>query len=147
MEMKHTARSMDFATTLKVRVTDLNYGGHLANDKMLAYFHEARVHYLSALGVSEADIGDGAGLTQTEAYVHYKAELFLGEVVEIRIRVDEVGKARFRLHYAVWRPVDGVLAAEGYTVLAAFDYQRRRPTRLPPLFADLLRSSAATASG
>lgn len=128
-----------FVTIMEVRVTDLNYGGHLANDKMLAFFHEARVRFLAALGLSEADVGAGVALTQTEAWIQYKAELFLGDQVEIRIWADEVGKARFRLVYEVSRCRDAVLAAQGYLVLAGFDYHRHRPSRLPGSFCERLQ--------
>ena len=30
-----------FATTINVRTTDLNYGGHLGNDRLLSLVHEA----------------------------------------------------------------------------------------------------------
>ena len=35
-----------FRTEIPVRITDLNYGGHLGNDALLGLLHEARVHFL-----------------------------------------------------------------------------------------------------
>ena len=32
-----------FTTTIPIRITDLNYGGHVGNDTVLALLHEARV--------------------------------------------------------------------------------------------------------
>ncbi|MCU0662848.1 MAG: thioesterase family protein [Myxococcota bacterium] len=48
-----------FSTTLAVRVGDLNYGGHLAYDRLLGLAHEARLELLSRLGATELDLGDG----------------------------------------------------------------------------------------
>jgi acyl-CoA thioesterase FadM len=36
-----------FHTDIVVRTTDLNYGGHLGNDKLLSLIHEARVAFLA----------------------------------------------------------------------------------------------------
>ena len=44
-----------FQTEITVRVTDLNYGGHLGNDKLLSLIHEARVAFLACFGFSEMD--------------------------------------------------------------------------------------------
>jgi len=125
-----------FHTELQVRVGDLNYGGHLGNDKFLLYFHEARVRYFQALGVTEADIGDGVSLTQTEAYVAYKGEAFLGDVLSIGVHIDEFSRTRFRVNFSITRPRDEKLIATGHTVLAAFDYHSHKPQRIPESFKE-----------
>ena len=35
-----------FSTELRVRITDVNYGGHMGNDSLLGLLHEARVRFL-----------------------------------------------------------------------------------------------------
>ena len=123
-----------FATRLKVRVSDINYGGHLANERVLGYFHEARVRYLEVLGLSEVDIGGQVSLTQTEAFVSYKGEGFLGDDLEIAASIIEFSRARFKIEYEIVRPFDQKLIATGYTVLAGFDYQTKRAQRIPQSF-------------
>jgi acyl-CoA thioesterase FadM len=49
---------------------------------------------------------------------------------------------RFRLDYQVDRKGDGRTVATGYTLLVAFDYSRRRVSRLPEAFRARLRNSA-----
>ena len=39
-----------FQVEMAVRVTDLNYGGHLGNDRLLSLVHEARVAFLAEHG-------------------------------------------------------------------------------------------------
>ena len=46
---------------LPVRITDINYGQHLGNDRLFALLHEARIQFLSQWGFSEIDAG-GAGV-------------------------------------------------------------------------------------
>jgi acyl-CoA thioester hydrolase len=125
-----------FITTLQVRVGDLNYGGHLANDRYLLFFHEARVRFLTQLGLSEADIGDGVGLTQVEAFISYQGEAFLGDQLQVSLSFGEFSRIRFRVDYIVSRPADKKQIAAGYTILAAFDYVQRRPVRIPASFID-----------
>ena len=50
-----------FQTEIPVRITDINYRGHLGNDSLLSIFHEARIRLLKHLGYSESDI-DGVGM-------------------------------------------------------------------------------------
>jgi acyl-CoA thioesterase FadM len=40
--------STGFRARYPVRVGDINYGGHLGNDKYLLLFHDARLAYLAA---------------------------------------------------------------------------------------------------
>jgi acyl-CoA thioesterase FadM len=128
-----------FSTEITVRITDINYGGHLANDTVLSYFHEARVRYLAALGVSEADIGDETALTQTEAHIEYKNEGFLGDLLTIFVWIDEIARVRFRVNYDIVREKDGKHIAQGYVVLAGFDYETRRPKKIPESFREKIQ--------
>lgn len=129
-----------FIAHLTIRVYDLNYGGHLANDRVLSLFHEARVQYLQALDVSESDIGNGVALTQTEAYVAYKGEGFLGDQLDISVWIDEFSRTRFRVNYTIVRQKDEKTIATGYTMLAAFDYAARKPKRIPEPFKEKVRA-------
>ena len=36
-----------FSTEIPVRITDINYGGHLGNDSILSIVQEARVRFLN----------------------------------------------------------------------------------------------------
>lgn len=128
-----------FSTEIIIRVTDLNYGAHLANDTVLSYFHEARVRYFDALGVSEANIGDDTSLTQTEAHIEYKNEGFLADLLTIFVWIDEISRVRFRINYDIVRESDGKHIAQGYTVLAGFDYSTRRPKKIPESFRERIQ--------
>lgn len=121
-----------FQFPLKVTISDINYGGHVANSKVLDYFQEARIAYLAEVGgFSELDIG-GPGLILPEAHVNYLAEMFHGDDLSIGVRCGEVRNSSFRLDYRIER--DGLSVAEGYTAMVAFNYDRRKPVRLPDPF-------------
>jgi len=125
-----------------VRIGDINYGGHMGNDKYLLLFHDARLAFLASLGVSEKDIGGGTGLIMTEANVRFRADVFLGDELEVSVRPRDVQASRFALDYEVIRIGDGAGVAGGSTAMAAFDYSRRRVTRLPETFQAALTALA-----
>lgn len=119
-----------FNCELVVRTTDLNYGGHLGNDRLLALVQEARVAFLAAHGWSELDCG-GAGLIMADAAVCYRAEAFAGDRLRFEVAAVEPGRLGFRLATRVTRPADGTEVALAETGMVCFDYARRRPVPLP----------------
>jgi len=122
-----------FTIPYTVRVADVNYGGHVSNAAVLSFFQDARIAYLAALGpFGELDIGAGRGIILPEAHVRYLAEMFLGDTLEIGVRVKEMCNSAFVMEYRIERA--GQPTAEGTTSLVAFDYQARRPCRLPAEF-------------
>jgi acyl-CoA thioesterase FadM len=133
-----------FRARYPVRVGDINYGGHLGNDKYLLLFHDARIAFLTSLGVAEKDIGGGVGLIMSEAHVRFLAEVFLGDELEVSVRPRDVQASRFTLEYGVTRTADGGAVASGYTTMVAFDYGRRRVARLPKSFQESLQALAGT---
>ena len=63
-----------FCAELRVRITDVNYGGHMGNDALLGLLHEARVQFLAHYGLSELDIG-GLGIIMADSVIVYKLSL------------------------------------------------------------------------
>lgn len=127
-----------FTIPYAVRVADVNYGGHVANSAVLNFFQDARIAYLAHLGpYGELDLGEGCGIILPEARVQYRAEMFLGDQLEIGVRVQEVRNSSFVMAYRTER--EGRLTAEGTTALVAFDYAARRPRRLPEAFREAVR--------
>ena len=77
-----------FSTTLKIRITDLNYGGHVGNDSFLTLIHEARQQFLSSFGYSELKL-ENTSLIMLDAAIEFKKELNYGD--EIKISIDGIG--------------------------------------------------------
>jgi acyl-CoA thioester hydrolase len=126
-----------FTIPYEVRVADVNYGGHVSNAAVLNFFQDARIAYLGHLGpFSELDIGEGCGIILPESHVHYRAEMFLGDRLTIGVRVTEARNSSFIMVYRIERA--GEIMAEGTTPLVAFDYERRKPRRLPAQFRQAL---------
>jgi len=119
----------------RVRIADINYGGHVANSAVLNFFQDARIAYLKQLGgYSELDIGGQCGIILREAHIRYLAEMFLDNELVIGARISQLSRTTFTMEYQIVR--DGELTAEGQTSLACFDYQKRKARRFDPLFVE-----------
>ncbi len=125
-----------YSTLFTTRVSDINYGGHLGNDRVLSLFHETRVRWLSKQGWSEADI-DGVGIVQTEAHLRYRAQAFLGDELSCSLEVTELKSRGFTLRYKLTRISDHAVIADGSTVLRFFDYKAQSIASTPPRFIEV----------
>ncbi|WP_254244922.1 acyl-CoA thioesterase [Hymenobacter sp. BRD67] len=93
--------TFSFAATLPVRITDLNYGGHLGNDALLGILHEARVQFLAHLGAAEFDPATKLGFIMVDVAIEYKAEAFYGDTLTIDMAANDPGKYGFDIVYQV----------------------------------------------
>lgn len=129
-------RNFRFCLPYQVRVADINYGGHVANSAVLNIFQDGRIGYLANLGpYSELDLG-GYGIILPEAQVFFRAEMFLNEELEVGVCCSEVRRSSFLLEYQIERA--GEVTAEGKTPVICFDYQKRKPVRIPGPFREAL---------
>ncbi len=119
-----------FTCEIAVRTTDLNYGGHLGNDRLLSLVHEARVAFLAAHDLSELDFG-GVSLILGDTAVVYQAEAYAGDLLQFEVAADEPTGSGFRIFYRVTRPADGQSIALVENGMACFDYQARKIAALP----------------
>lgn len=131
--------SFSFACSIKVRITDLNYGNHVGNDAILGYLHESRVQYLNHLGYkSEVDI-EGVGLIQADAAIVYKSEAFYGDILQVEIAANDFTKYGFDLVYKITHADTKKEVARGKTGLVCFDYNIRKIALLPSTFQERLQ--------
>lgn len=119
--------------TLPVRISDINYGGHLGNDSVLSIIHEARMSMLANWGFTELNAG-GNGLIMADVMIAYKGEAFYGDVLTIDIYVEEVTERSFDLLYDIKTERAGVSVAIAHakTGMICFDYQMRKIDMMKP---------------
>lgn len=123
----------------EIRIGDINYGGHMGNEAALLLFQDARIRFLESIGFSEKYIGDKAGIILTEAHVYFRKEVFLHDELYADIAVAEVTTSSFEMVYSIKRSADAVEVLNGRTRLIAFDYERKKVTRLPEAFIRAIR--------
>jgi len=121
-----------FSTVIDIRITDINYGGHVGNDTILSIIHEARTRFLKNFGYTELNL-DGAGLIMSDAGVEFKNELFYGESVIVSVTVSEFTKAAFEIYYKLEKKKEEatVVVAIAKTGMVCYDYQKRKIAPIP----------------
>src|SRR4249919_1508827 len=90
--------NFNFSTIIKIRITDLNYGGHVGNDSFLSLIHEARQQFFNFFGYSELQI-ENTSLIMTDALIEFKKELNYRDEVKISVVADGFDKFGFDIFY------------------------------------------------
>ena len=121
-----------FSTTIDVRITDLNYGNHLANDSLLSIIHEARVRFLNHYGYTEIDV-EGVGIMMADSVIIYKSQSYYGDSLKIEIAVEDISKKSCDFYYRITKDSDKIVAL-CKTAIVFFDYQNQKPAQVPPQF-------------
>jgi YbgC/YbaW family acyl-CoA thioester hydrolase len=124
-----------FSVSLPVRISDINYGGHLGNDALLAMVHEARVQFLRHYHYSEQDI-EGVGLVMTDSAIVYKAEAFHGDLIQIEVAIGGFNKYGCDFHYLLSHKNTAVELAHAKTGVVCFDYNKRKIVAMPAAFKE-----------
>ena len=112
-----------YSTEIEVRVSDLNYGNHLANQQFLAFAQEARVRFFASYGFTELDFG-GVSLIQVDAAITFRGEGHLGDIVLIEVAMEQTGNSSFNMFYNFTNKTKGKSMAEARTALVCFDYEK-----------------------
>lgn len=126
----HVPQTFSFSTKIAVRISDINYGGHVGNDSILSLVHEARLHYLKNAGYTELDFA-GVGLIMADAAIEFKGEAFYGDVLKVYVTADEISRIGFELYYKLVKGEDETLVALAKTGMICFDYSKRKVTSVP----------------
>jgi len=132
--------TLPFATEIPVRITDINYGGHLGNDALLSLIHEARCRFLQQHGFSETNIA-GAGILMVDAALTYRKEVFHGDVLRFEVGATDLQRTGCDIVYRVTR--GGTVVAEAKTGIVFFDYKLLKIVRTPPAFAAKFTSAGS----
>ena len=109
-----------FSIKYKIKQEDINYGGHVGNERALLFFQMVRIKFFESLGLSELNIGDRIGVIQRNSYVEYNKELFLNDEITIKITKIDLEKTKFNFHYEIYNQEDK-LAINGSTLLLAYN--------------------------
>lgn len=134
-----------FTTKLAVRVSDLNYGNHLGNDRMISLLHEARLQFLLAHGYSEFNVA-GLGLIVTDLAVTFRSESFLGDELIFHIGLADFNKYGCDFIYRVENAAHDKLVAEAKIGIVFYDYDERRISRIPKVFNKAFNPDAEKSS-
>ena len=125
-------KEFGFTTSLPIRISDVNYGGHVGNDSFLALIQEARLHFFKQFDYTEIDF-EGCSTIMVDAAIEFKGELFYGDVVDISVAANNFTKLGFDLFYLLEKEVNNkkILIGKAKTGILCFDYTLRKLTSVP----------------
>lgn len=115
--------------TLDVRFRDCDPMGHVNNAVYLTYLEQARfAHWREVWGINFERLPEGTpGVILARAEIDYRLPAKYGDVLEIRIRVEKIGRTSFTYLYDVVDQ-EGRTVAEARTVLVMYDYAIGKPS-------------------
>ena len=103
----------------RVRFRDCDAMGHVNNAVYSTYFEEARIGVLGSLG----------NFILARVEIDFRAELRMGEDIEVRMRCSRIGTKSFDLEHVI--AADGRVVAEAKSVLVSYDYERGESVPVP----------------
>ncbi len=118
-----------FASTRKVRFSDIDGMGHVNNAVYLSYMEEARFDWvLDVVGVKRLQAVD---FILAHVTIDYLAAATLGDEVRVQMWVPRIGGKSWDFAYRLSRVHDDVVLARALTTQVAYDYAQRRPKEIP----------------
>lgn len=129
--------NMEFTAKYKVGIGDINYGGHLGNDKALIIFHDARIQFLKHHALSELNIGENKGIIMVDAQIKYLRQVALHDELSIEISIEIENTKKFVVHYTVINAKSQKAVISGITGMLCFDYADQKVKQLPESFVSL----------
>lgn len=113
---------------LPIRVDDINYGNHLANQQILVFAHEARLRFLKKFDMNEQNFL-GHSLIMGDAEISFKNEGFWGMNLTVALFLGDVTSHGFEIYYQM--SCEKKIIAEAKTGLVFYDYNQRKIHPVP----------------
>jgi acyl-CoA thioesterase FadM len=128
----HLTDHFAFSTNVIIRITDLNYGGHVGNDVFLSLIHEARQQFLQHHGYAELQFEE-VGLIMVDAAIEFKRELNHKDIVKISVAATSFNKLGFDLHYLLEIEENGksLVAGKAKTGMLCYNYDQKKIMEVP----------------
>lgn len=121
-----------FYHPIEIRYGDLDPQGHLNNAKYLTFFEQARIQYLTRLGLfKKGQSFIEIGIILAEARVTFLAPVQFGTQIKIGMRISRIGNKSMTADYAMQDGSSNKDLATGSAVLVAFDYRTGKSIQVP----------------
>ena len=119
----------DFLARVEVRFRDCDPMGHVNNAVYNTYLEDARLKYWRAV------IGDlvprGTSYIVARMEMDYRAPAGPGDELEVRLRVDGIGRSSFVVAGQIACPADGRVILDSRGVMVMYDYERQTSVEIP----------------
>lgn len=125
-------KEFHFSTNIPVRITDVNYGGHVGNDAILSILHEARMQFLKNYGYDEMNFA-GVGMIMSDVVIEFKNELFYGDTIIASVAAGEFTNVSFEIFYKLEKQSGEkkMIVAFAKTGMVCYDYGKKKIVPVP----------------
>jgi acyl-CoA thioester hydrolase len=140
VKIKFPAEMPLHTVTIPVRIGDVNYGGHVGNDAILSIIHEARVQLFNHWGFTELNAG-GNALIMADVMIAYRGEAFYGDILTIKLYVEEITARSFDILYHITTLRNGNITdiVHAKTGLVCYNYETHKTENLKPALEHKLK--------
>lgn len=125
-----------FHETLPVRYGDLDPQGHVNNTRFLAYTEQARLAYLTHLGLWDGALFLDLGIIVADIHISFKAPIYWGQTVKVGARVARMGNKSLNFEFTVEDEKTGQMFAQVETTVVAYDYHAQTSILIPALWRE-----------
>ncbi len=121
-----------YITTIPVRITDINYGGHVSNNAILGIIHEARIQYLLNYGYTEMDMA-GVSLIMADVAINFEHEVFYGDLLKVSVVATNFTRVGFDVYYKLQKENDStqINVALAKTGMVCYNYPLKKICSVP----------------
>ncbi len=136
-------KKFDYSTEISLRISDINYGGHLGHDSILSLAHEARVRFFKSHGFTELNVF-GPAIVLSDVAIYYKSEGFYGDIVTVDIAVCDYLKYGCDLVYRITNKKTAKVVALLKTGIVFIYYEKKEVAPVPKEFKALFKERKYT---
>jgi acyl-CoA thioester hydrolase len=130
---------ISYKTEIRVRFCETDKMQFLHHAKYIEYFEVARTEMLRYYGLPYKTIEDnGIEMPVMEISIKYKNAAFYDELLIVEASVNKINTPKVHINYKVFKE-NGLLAAEGFSVLAFMKTSTKKACRPPEFYINTLR--------
>lgn len=135
MALYSESKIANYIIDIPVRISDINYGGHLGHAELIKITHQARLKFFSQFNLKEDNI-EGAGVIVKSLSVEYKSESFFDDVLHIAVFIKEIDKASCVFFYQITKD-HNINVASVYETILFMNYETRRLKKVPKIIHEM----------
>ncbi len=120
---------------VRVRFAETDLQGHVFFGNYLVYFDEALTQYTNAIGFTYRDfLNAGVDFFYIHSECDYKSRAFFEEVLNIHVRVGQIGNSSVTFEFQAIKARNDELVATGKIVAVVVDPQTKKSVHVPDAF-------------
>lgn len=116
---------------MQIRYGDLDPQWHVNNSRALTFIEQARFDYLRKLELWDGQDFFKIGLIVADVHVAYLAPMYLGQSIEVRLRVARMGNKSLTFEYEMVDVQTEEVLTRADTIMVSYDYVQKTSMPIP----------------